>query len=126
MRFLRPKDAYSARGIYSLVPERGCSPQEIKFMPLTVIAKFQAKPGMENAYKEHLLGMVAPSRAEAGNINYDVLQSNDDPAILFTYENWTGKDALDAHMETPYFKALSEVSKDMLTKPMDIDLLTQA
>ncbi len=95
-------------------------------MPLTVIAKFEAKPGSESAYKEHLLGMVSPSQSEPGCINYDVLQSNDNPAIMFTYENWTGKDALDAHMQTPHFKALGEVSKELLAKPMDIDLLTQA
>ena len=94
-------------------------------MPLTVIAKFEAKPGMEDQYKEELHGMVAPSRAETGCINYDVLQSNDNPAVFFTYENWTGKDALDAHMQTPYFKALGEKSKELLAKPMDIDLLTQ-
>ena len=94
-------------------------------MPLTVIAKFQTKPGLESRYKQELQGMLAPSRAETGCLNYDVFQSNDDPAIFFTYENWTGKDALDAHMETPHFKALSEKSKEILAKPMDIDLLTQ-
>ena len=94
-------------------------------MALTVIAKFQAKPGSEDKVKEGLEGMVAPSRAESGCLNYDIFQSNDDPAIFFTYENWTGKDALDAHMETPYFKALDASSKETLAKPMDIDLLTQ-
>ena len=93
-------------------------------MPLTVIAKFQAKPGMESRYKEELQGMLAPSRAETGCLNYDVFQSNDDPAIFFTYENWTGKDVLDAHMQTPHFKALGEASKELLTKPIEIDLLT--
>ncbi|MGI4788323.1 MAG: putative quinol monooxygenase [Janthinobacterium lividum] len=93
-------------------------------MALTVIAKFQAKPGMEDKVKEGLIGMLAPSRAESGCLNYDVFQSNDDPAILFTYENWTGKEALDAHMQTPNFKELAEASKEMLAKPMEIDLLT--
>lgn len=94
-------------------------------MPLTVIAKFQAKPGSESRYKEELHGMLTPSRAEAGCLNYDVFQSNDDPAIFFTYENWTAQEALDAHMQTPHFKALGEKSKELLAKPMDIDLLTQ-
>ena len=35
--------------------------------------------------------MLTPSRAESGCFNYDVFQSNDDPAIFFTYENWTGQ-----------------------------------
>ena len=91
---------------------------------LTVIAKFEAKPGMENSYKEELQKMLDPSRAEAGCLNYSVYQSTDNPAMMFTYENWTGKDALDAHMETPYFKTLGEISQEMLTKPIEIDLLT--
>jgi quinol monooxygenase YgiN len=94
-------------------------------MPLTVIAKFEAKPGMESKVKEGLQGMVAPSRAEEGCLSYDVFQSNDNPAITFTYENWTGKDALDAHMQTPYFKALDAQGKETLAKPMEISLLTQ-
>lgn len=94
-------------------------------MPLTVIAKFQVKSGSERVAKDKLQGMPAPSRAEAGCLNYDVFQSNDDPAILFTYENWTGQDALDAHMQTPHFKDLDLAFKELLAKPMDINLLTQ-
>jgi len=94
-------------------------------MPLTVIAKFQVKSGSEQVAKDKLQGMLAPSRAEAGCLNYDVFQSNDDPAILFTYENWTGKDALNAHMQTPHFKDLDSAFKELLAKPMDINLLTQ-
>ena len=93
-------------------------------MPLTVIAKFQAKPGSEDEVRHALLGMTAPSRAEAGCLNYDIYQSNEDPTILFTYENWTGKPALDEHMETPHFKNLGEILKPLLASPMVIDLLT--
>ncbi len=95
-------------------------------MPLTVIAKFQTKPGSENQVKQALLGMTAPSRAEAGCLNYDIFQSNDNPAILFTYENWTGKPALDAHMETPHFKNLGEQVTPRLAVPMEINLLTMS
>lgn len=94
-------------------------------MPLTVIAKFQAKPSAEQQAKAKLQGMLAPSRAETGCLNYDVFQSNDDQSILFTCENWTGKEALDAHMQTPHFKDLDAAFKELLAKPMDIDLLTQ-
>ena len=94
-------------------------------MPLTVIARFDAKPGMENKVKEGLQGMVAPSRAEEGCLSYDVYQSSDSPALLFTYENWTGKDALDAHMQTPHFQALDAAGKETLAKPAEIDLLNQ-
>jgi len=93
-------------------------------MQLTVIAKFRAKPGSEEQTRHALLGMTAPSRAESGCLNYDIYQSNDDPALLFTYENWTGKPALDEHIETPHFKNLTEILKPLLAAPMEIDLLS--
>ena len=93
-------------------------------MLLTVIAKFQAKSGSEEQVRHALLGMTAPSRAEAGCLNYDIYQSNEDPAFLFTYENWTGKPALDEHMQTMHFKNLGETLKPLLASPMVIDLLT--
>ena len=91
---------------------------------LTVIARFQAKPGKEEQFKQDLMAMVAPSRQDEGSIDYDVLQSNDDPSIFFTYENWTGKPALDQHMQTPHFKDFAEKSKETLAQPMDVHLLT--
>ena len=91
---------------------------------LTVIAKFHAKPGYEQSVKQGLLGMVAPSRQDEGVLNYDIFQSTDDPTIFFTYENWTGKDALDKHMQTPHFKNLGEATKDTLAEPMEISLLS--
>ena len=91
---------------------------------LTVIARFQAKPGKEDHFKQDLLAMVAPSRKDEGNIDYDVLQSNDDPLVFFTYENWTGKPALDKHMQTPHFKDFAEKSEETLAQPMDVQQLT--
>ena len=92
---------------------------------LTVIARFQAKLGMEKQLKQDLLAMGSPSRRDEGNIDYDVLESNDDPAVFFTYENWTGKLALDKHMQTPHFKDLDRKSKETLAQPMDVQLLTE-
>ena len=92
-------------------------------MPLTVIAKFQTNPGSEEEVKQALLGMTAPSRAEDGCLNYDILQSDEDPKVLFTYENWTGKPALEMHMQTPHFKNLGERLPPLLAVPMEINTL---
>ncbi len=48
--------------------------------------------------------MLAPSRQEEGCLRYDVFQSNDDPAVFYTHEEWTAKNALDQHTQTPHFK----------------------
>lgn len=61
---------------------------------------------MEARLRESLLGLLAPTRQEAGCINYDLHQSPDDPASFLFHENWTGKPALDAHLKSPHIAAL--------------------
>jgi quinol monooxygenase YgiN len=53
-----------------------------------------------------LIGLLAPTRNEAGCLNYDVHQSVDDPAKFLFHENWTSKAHLDAHLQSPHVKAL--------------------
>ena len=73
---------------------------------ITVVAVFQAKPGKENELRAALIGLLAPTRKEAGCISYDLHSSPEDPAKFLYYENWTGKAALDAHMQSPHVQQL--------------------
>ena len=73
---------------------------------LTVVATFQARPGKESELRAALIGLLAPTRKEAGCLNYDVHQSTDDPAKFLFHENWTSKAHLDAHLQSPHVKAL--------------------
>ncbi len=73
---------------------------------LTVVATFQARPGKETELRAALIGLLAPTRKEAGCLNYDVHQSADDPAKFLFHENWTNKAHLDAHLQSPHIKAL--------------------
>lgn len=73
---------------------------------ITVVATFQARPGTEAELKKVLIGLVAPTRKEAGCINYDLHVSPDDPAKFLFHENWTSKAHLDAHLQSAHIKAL--------------------
>ena len=73
---------------------------------LTVIAAFQARPGKEAALRAALTGLLAPTRQEAGCLNYDLHASPDDPAKFLFHENWRSKADLDAHLQSPRVKAL--------------------
>ncbi len=73
---------------------------------ITVVAAFQAKPGKENELRAALVGLVAPTRAEAGCINYDLHASPEDPAKFLFYENWASKAALDAHLQNAHVQVL--------------------
>ena len=73
---------------------------------ITVVVTFQARPGKEAELKKALIGLVAPTRKEAGCINYDLHSSSEDPAKFLFHENWTSKAHLDAHLQTPHIQAL--------------------
>ena len=73
---------------------------------ITVVATFQVRPGKETELKNILIGLVAPTRKEAGCLNYDLHASPEDPAKFLFHENWTSKAHLDAHLQSPHIKAL--------------------
>ena len=73
---------------------------------LTVVANFQAKPGKEAELKKILVGLVAPTRQEAGCISYDLHQSPEDPTKFLFYETWASKAQLDVHLANAQIQAL--------------------
>ena len=73
---------------------------------VTVIATFQARPGKEAELRAALLGLVAPTRQEAGCLNYDLHASSEDPAKFLFHENWTNEAMLEAHLAAPHVQAL--------------------
>jgi quinol monooxygenase YgiN len=90
---------------------------------VTVLARFKAKPGMEEKAKQAILACVAPTRAEAGCINYDLHQDPNDKAVFILYENWASKEILDQHLETPHLVGLKAQSDELFAEPLDITLL---
>ena len=73
---------------------------------ITVVATFQAKPGKEAELQKALISLLAPTRQEAGCINYDLHVSPEDPAKFLFHENWTSKELLDAHLKSPHILTL--------------------
>ena len=73
---------------------------------ITVVATCQARPGKEAALKKALIGLVAPTRQEAGCLNYDLHALPEDPAKFLFHENWTSQAHLDAHLQSAHIQAL--------------------
>ena len=62
---------------------------------LTVTAQIKAKRGKDGQVRQELLSLVAPSRKEAGCLNYDLHQALDNHALFLLHENWI----TEAHLE---------------------------
>ncbi|MGA2844829.1 MAG: putative quinol monooxygenase [Candidatus Acidiferrales bacterium] len=87
---------------------------------LTVIAHIRAKPGQESRVRQVLQGLLIPTRAEAGCINYDLHQSQADPALFVFYENWASEAHLDAHSKSPHIQSFRKVAGEILAGPVEI------
>ena len=89
---------------------------------LTVVAQLKASPGKESQVRQELLSLVAPSRKDAGCINYDLHQAVDDPALFMFHENWVSKEHLDAHLQKPDLQAVLGRVGQMVAEPPQITL----
>ncbi|MGR3714255.1 MAG: putative quinol monooxygenase [Shimia sp.] len=74
-------------------------------MPLTIIAQITAASGKEALVEAELKKLLAPTRAEAGCINYDLHQDNENPGFFVFYENWESRELWRAHMDAPHLAA---------------------
>lgn len=72
--------------------------------PVKIVALLAARPGKAGDLKALLHGMVAPSRAEPGNLRWDIWQEQANPDRFVLDELYTDNAAIAAHRETPHFK----------------------
>ena len=90
----------------------------------TIIGTLTARPEMREELASVLQALVAPTRAEAGCINYDFHVDAADPCVFVFYENWTDRAALDAHLAMPHLQPLVSQLDRLLACPVEIRPLT--
>jgi quinol monooxygenase YgiN len=69
---------------------------------MKVILRLSAKPDQVDELKRILMGLVAPTRKEAGCLAYEIFQNRADPCDFTFVEEWASEAALDAHWATPH------------------------
>ena len=79
---------------------------------LTAITFIRGPEGSEQELLNELLSTTAPTRAEAGNLRYDLYQSPLNPNYFMRFEVWRNPQALEDHKLTPPLKASFERRKD--------------
>ena len=97
------------------------TPTETNRDLLTVVATLRARPGKEADLRAALESLVAPTRAEAGNVTYDLHQGVDDPAVFVFYENWESPELLQQHLASPELrKAIAAAADELLEGEISI------
>jgi len=87
---------------------------------LRVVAHITARPDTVEETKKILLDLIGPTRAEEGCVTYELLQNNADPTDLTFIEEWSGDEALDAHLATPHIQNALERFGELLAASPDI------
>lgn len=57
------------------------------------------------------------TRKELGNVRFDVLQAEDDPARFLLYEAYRSQDDFTAHQKTPHYLAWKQTVADWMAQP---------
>jgi quinol monooxygenase YgiN len=93
--------------------------------PLTVVARVRARTGQEGRLRQELQRLLAPTRAEAGCLRYDLHESKTEPGWFLLYETWKSEADLDAHFQTPYLKAFFRLVPELADGPSEISKWTK-
>ena len=79
---------------------------------MTAVTFIRGPEGAEQELRTELLSTSAPTRAEAGNLKYDLFQSTVDKNYFMRLEVWRNPQALEDHKLTPHLKASFERRKN--------------
>jgi quinol monooxygenase YgiN len=71
---------------------------------IKIVAILSAKAGSEDELHTLLRGMTAPSRAEPGNLRYDLWQDVDNRGRFVLDELYQDSDAVASHRATQHFQ----------------------
>ena len=86
----------------------------------TIIGTVTARPETRDELYKLLMAQVAPTRSEAGCINYDYHVDAADSCAFVFYENWIDKAALETHLAMPHLQPLFSQLDRLLARPVEI------
>lgn len=88
-----------------------------------MLVTFHTKPEYREELERLLRKDVEEAGKEEGNLSMYLYRAKDNQDTYFLFERWKNQQALDAHFEKPYTKAVLELTEKALTDPMEIMFL---
>lgn len=96
-------------------------------MEFVVIAQYRARESEADRVAGALLNMVAPTRSEPGNLDYQVFRDPGDPSLFVLFERYADPGAFAAHRASPHFAAyLAGIVLPALETRVRLDLVPLA
>ena len=87
-------------------------------MSLHVIIRFEPLPGKAAEFRDELLRVNGPSRAEPGCLAIDVFESIREPYVFAVHSEWVDEAAFELHATLPHTRQFLETAETLLTHPV--------
>ena len=82
------------------------------------LIQFEPKPGKEMEFREELLRVVEPSRAEDGCVAMHLFESIRKPVVFAIHSEWLDEAAFETHAELPHTVRFLQAAEALLTHPV--------
>lgn len=107
-----PEVADSSTGldddVSAIIASFGAALQDVN-QPLAILAQFQVRDGTQDLVEAAFAEASASTAEEPGVIAYQMHRERQAPTRIVVYERWRSLADLDAHLRTPYIRALRRV-----------------
>lgn len=87
---------------------------------IIIHAAMRINPAKNAQFLEEVQSLLADSRAEEGNISYDLYQEAGKEHAYLMVEVWKSPEAVDLHNKSSHFQAFVAKAKELLAEPLGI------
>lgn len=87
----------------------------------TIVARVEVLPGKEQAFINQAEALIQGTRAEEGNISYNLYQNPSDQKSFIFYEEYKNQQAMDAHAASAHFQVFAKAIGEMLASDLIIE-----
>lgn len=87
---------------------------------IIIHAGMQLQPGKDEAFLKEILPLVEASRAESGNVSYDLYKHAEKDNAYTMVEVWKDQQAVASHNSSAHFTAFTGKAGEFLAAPLDV------
>ena len=87
-------------------------------MSFHFIVRFEPLPGKQMEFREELLRVVEPTRAEIGCVAIHAFEALREPFVFAIHSEWADEAAFELHAKLPHTVRFLEAAKKCLTHPV--------
>ena len=91
---------------------------------IIIHAHLQVKPDQEQSFLEEAKILLPASRAEKGNISYELMKSTEQDFHYTMVEIWKDVEATTIHNTSEHFTAFTQKAATFMAAPMDLKVFS--